>query len=273
MAEDTLIDPSTSTEPNGKQKVTFDEAQTKRVEELILERLYREKEKNSRTLAEKESALSTLQEELRAAKEAASKAKPGVAASDANDEVARLKAELEQVKGIKAEADNKTKTLQQVLAEKDNEIKSAREEANNVRKDNAIRGAISKIGFVDPDDIVALTAKQIQWSPEYNRHVVVGDSGQVVLNSAFEPKSLDEHYRDYAEKKKHLVRTDFLFGSGSSENKRAGISSDGQYKVTDIFGPTSNSKLANQLYREKPAEYQRLKTEAIKGGLLASQSR
>jgi seryl-tRNA synthetase len=268
MSEELNIDPSTSTDPNGNQKVVFDEAQTKRVSELITERLRREQEKTSRTLAEKESALSSLQEELRAAKEAVAKAKPGSDKSEASDELARLKAELEQVKGIKVEADNKASSLKKLLDEKDNEIKSAREEATNVRKDNAIRGAISKIGFVDPDDIVALTAKQIQWSAEYNKHVVVGDGGQVVLNSAFEPKSLDEHYRDYAEKKKHLVRTDFLFGTGSSENKRAGISSDGQYKVTDIFGPKSNAKLTTQLYREKPAEYQRLRAEAVKSGLL-----
>jgi hypothetical protein len=146
--------------------------------------------------------------------------------------------------------------------------KAAQAQALEIRKEHAISSAAQRVGFIDLDDVVALTGRLIKYDEELKKFVAITDNGQTRMNAAYEPMSLDEFFSDYAAKKRHLVRTDVLFGSGATESSRSGIASSGKYVIADIFGPKSNGAKAMALFKENPAEYKRLKEEARKQRLV-----
>lgn len=249
-------------------KVVFDEAQQAKINEIIESRLGRESSKYKAELDSRNAKITQLESDLAAARDAAKHGK-GSSKDDANDEVSRLRAEIEEVRRVNSTRESDYKSLQAQIAAEKKAAEDARSEALNTRKNAAIMSAADKVGFIDLDDVVSLTERHVVWNDDHKQFVVLNPAGQPRLNASFEPMSLEEYYREYANTKKHLVRSDVLFGSGSAENSRAGITGDGKFKLEDLFGPKSNAKAANDLALKSPAEYQRLRKLAQDQGILA----
>jgi DNA repair exonuclease SbcCD ATPase subunit len=246
-------------------KVTFTDEQQARVNELIQEAMGRAGAQHRQTAQEFQTKyeqatndLSALRSELDQLK--ANPPKPGNK-EDEKDyklEVERLRTEFEQ----------KTQDFKKLAEQKDQEAKQAKDVLQNVRKQVAMQSAATKLPFVNVDVVTKLTQDSIKWDDSRERFVVVNDNGTERMNAAFEPMSLDEYYTEFAAKNPYLVRGDIKPGSGSKEFGQAGVSGNGKYKVEDIFGPKSNGKLANDLKKSDPAEYQRLKAIAVEHGVL-----
>lgn len=258
---------NTSTDGDKSGKVQFTPEQQARVQELIDQSFQKAFKKAEGKTQEAQQRVVALEQELAEAKKAAAKA-PASKANESNDEVDRLRAELEETKRVKSQADSESKRLTQLVEEEKKRAEAARQDAMNTKKSSEISRAASRIGFIDLDDVLALTQNSIVWSDEFNQFVVQGPNSQPRLNNEFKPMSLDEFYNEFANTKKHLVRADFKFGSGSVEGQRSSASPTGQYKLEELFGKGSNSKKANQLAISNAPEYKRLKAMAAERGLI-----
>lgn len=260
MATEPIQDPALHTSNgegrNSEQKVEFTPEQQAKLQEIIDKAVGRNVAKVREEYTSQKSALEA---QLAEAREAAKAAKTPAAKVDANDEVAQLRAQIDEMKSAGRSNASEAERWKSEAQKMQEQVRAAQDAALEIRKENAIANAAQKVGFVDVDDVVALTSKNIAWDADLSKFIVVSKDGQARMNAAFEPMSLDEFYADYAAKKKHLVRTDVLFGTGSTESSRAGLSRDGKVSVTDVFGKNSDAGKANRLAKENPAEYRRLK--------------
>ena len=240
----------------GEGKVTFTPEQQERVNELIKEAMGRAgkeaREEAARLRTEHgsmKSELEKLQEELKKA-----------AAGGATD--AELKAEVERIKTL--HADEKLR-LQSQVENQSKEAKQFKDKFDDLRKKVAIQAAAAKHNFVDVNVVMKLTEDAVQWDNERGAFVVM-EGGVARMNSSFEPMGLEEYYAEYASKSPYLVRSDARSGNGSSESN---ANNGNKPKLTDLFGPTSSGKLANDLAQSNPAEYRRLREQARQQGLIA----
>lgn len=247
-------------------KVEFNEAQQAKVQELIDKAVGRVA---GNLRGEYEPKLASLQTELTEAKAAAKAAKPGAQKTEANADVAALQAQIDEMKSASRTSKDEIAQWKTEAQTKAREVETAKAESLGIRKDVAITNAASKVNFVNTEVVLKLTKDNIQFDAASGRFIVTSDSGQPRLNAAMEPMSLDEFYTEFAAKNKYLVRGDIVPGTNSSENSRSNLSKNGQYEVKDIFGPKSNSRLANDLAKADPAEYRRLKAIARTAGLVA----
>lgn len=242
----------------GEGKITFTPEQQERVNELIKDAMGRAgkeaREEAARLREEQKSVkgeLEKLQEELKKA------AAGGGKASD--DE---LKAEVERIKNLHTE--EKTRLQSQAEAQS-KEAKQYKDKFEDLRRKIAIQTAAAKHNFVDVNVVMKLTEDAVQWDSERGAFVVM-EGGVARMNSSFEPMSLEEYYAEYANKSPYLVRSDARSGNGSSESN---ASNGSKLKLTDLFGPDSSGKLANELAQSNPAEYRRLREQARQQGLIA----
>lgn len=249
-----------------QEKITFDEKQQAKVEELI---------KGAKSAAAKElraerDALKTemdgLKSDLAKAVDAASKAKTPGERKEAQGDVDALRAEIAEMKRVSEASSAEFKRLQQQLQSKDKEVETIRNEAQNDRKKAAITAAATEANFISPSMVTTLTSDRVQWNPTLSRWVVLNDEGVERKNSEFEPMTLAEFYAEYADKNKFLVRGDVLPGAGSRSS--SGAPGVNKVKLEDVFGPKSNGKLAHELGTQRPEEYQRLKAQAKAQGLI-----
>jgi hypothetical protein len=251
-------------------KVEFTPEQQEKVNDLIKKAMGRAA---SDLRAENESIksqLTSLQTELATAKSSLSQAKTPEARADAAADVAALQSQIAQMKDASKATQDEAKRWQDEAKQKQKEVDAAKDEVLRVRKDVAITTAASKINFVNVDVVRKLTEDQIKWSDEYKQFVVLAESGGTRLDATLEkPMTLEHFFNDFAAKNKYLVRGDINPGTGSSESARNALSRDGKFEVTQIFGPKSSSRLANELARSNPQEYKRLKTIARSAGLVA----
>jgi hypothetical protein len=258
-------EPNNGGTPATPPKVEFNEAQQAKVQELIDKAVGRVA---GNLRSEYEPKLATLQTELTEAKEAAKAAKTGTQKNEANADVAALQAQIDEMKSASRATKDEVTRWQTEAQTKAREVEDAKAEALNIRKDVAITNAASKVNFVNTEVVLKLTKDNIKYDSEKGRFIVLSDSGQPRLNAAMEDMTLDEFYTEFAAKNKYLVRGDIVPGTNSSENTRSNLSKNGQYEVKDIFGPKSNSRLANELAKADPAEYKRLKAIARTAGLV-----
>jgi len=248
-------------------KVTFDEAQQKRVDELIREAQGRSARDVRQELETTKATLTSLQQELEAAK-ALSKSGTASERKEAKDDASALQAQIDEIKRAGESTKAELERARQAMIAKDKELNSVRESELNTRKRVAIQGSASKLGFVDLDDVMALTERNIQWDSDKGKWIVMGDGGVPRVNSAYEPMGLDEYYADVASKKPWLVRSDTKGGTGSTEASRSSLN-NGRYAVEQIFGQKSDPSLANKLAKDNPAEYRRLKQVAREAKLIS----
>lgn len=217
----------------------------------------------------------------------------GRAAKELRAENARLKAELAKITpqtDPNAQTDPATQTdpnkqdseFKRIAEARGREVEAAKREAEAARKDAdkarksaldvekrfLLTSAASKQDFVDVQDVIALTAGQVVWSEDDNKFVVVNDAGEPRLNSAFAPMSVDEFYADYASKKAHLVKSGARGGAGSTTSNRSALATGKGVPLEKVFGSNSDAGLANRIAKENPAEYKRLRIQAVEAGIL-----
>lgn len=248
-------------------KVTFDERQQARVDELIREAQGRASRELREQLTQTNDRMKQMEAELVEAKKQASNGRTAADRQEGADDVERLRAEINEMKTVRKNFETEVERFKQQLGAKDKEVSEARTALLNERRNTAITNAASKLNFVNVGVVAKLTQDQVQWDENRNRFIVLNDQGTERMNAAYEPMSLDEFYAEYASKNPYLVRGDVKSGSGSSESRSA-LSRDGKYAVEQIFGPKSDSRLANRLAMENYPEYARLKAVAKENGLL-----
>jgi len=211
-------------EPNEIQappeKVVFDEAQQKRVDEIIKAAMGRAGSEARATAARLEAEMATLRADLAAAKEAA------------------------------------TAATGDVTKAKDAEIEKARSETVAFRKQAAITEAGAKFGFYNPGQLAKLVSDEIKW--DGSRFVVTGEDGtpRVGLDGTT-PLSVDEFFREFATKNPHLVKGDVKTGVGSRENQIPTPAIGEREKLAKLFGPKSDAVACNRLALSDPAEFKR----------------
>ena len=149
------------------------------------------------------------------------------------------------------------------LAEAQAELTSLKSEREESRVREVLHAAVSKQSFFDPElaaQILRASVKVVDGKP-----VVVDSTGAPRLNAEFNPMSLAELAADLATSKKFLVRGELRGGVGSV--MATGRAETGP-KLEELFGKNSNGAAANQLGLRNPKEYQRLRVQAVKAGLL-----
>jgi hypothetical protein len=259
-----------NTQANNEQntgKVTFDDAQQARVNELIQEAMGRAAREAKEELKTIKTQFTELQSELTAAKAAAAKAKTPGQKAEAADDIERIQAEMAEVKNAAELSKQEAERLKSQLQAKDKEVKDANGKALEIQKTHAMLTAASQVNFVDVNIVTKLTGDQVKYDDASGKFVVLNEQGTPRMNSAFEPMTLAEFYQEYANKHSYLVRGDVKGGAGSSESQRSG-SQIGKYSVEQIFGKNSNAALANKLAKTDYKEYSRLKIQAKEQGLI-----
>ena len=215
-------------EPNA-EKVVFDEAQQKNIDEIIREAQGRAGSEARATAARLESELAKVRSELAAAKDAA-------ASGD-------------------------------VVKAKDAEILKAKEETVAVKKENAIRQAAEKCNFFNSGQVLKLTEQDIKF--DGNRFVVLGENGSPRLGlDGSTPLSLDEFYADFSRKNTHLVKGEVKPGIGSKENQITRPAPTERENISRLFGKGSDAVACNRLALSDPAEFKRQRYLAKSYGLV-----
>jgi hypothetical protein len=204
------------------------------------------------TPAEQQPAPISFSAEQQAKVDLIVKAAMGRAASETRRELETEKKRAEDLEGQLRETQAKAESS---AAERD-ELKRKHADAEQhiitLRKKAFITDACIDHNFVDAPTVNSLVEQQLNWSDEKESFEV--------LDSDMTPA---EFFTDFAQKKPYLVKSDVRTGSGSGDSSRSGLPTGRQqYKLEEIFGPHSSSKLANDLARRDPQEYRRLKSEA-----------
>lgn len=263
-----MAETNTNTDPNGeKGKITFTEEQQAHINKIIQERLGRQEQSHQTQLTTFETTLQGLKVELQETKEKA-KANPGEK-KEGKAAIEELERQIAEVKAANKPLADQLQTLQTQMTEKDKLILKSKQEAVNIRKEVAIAKAATPVNFMSLEVAMKLTADSIKWEESKGKFVVIGENSQERLNSALEPMSLEEFYQEYAAKNPYLVRGDTKSGTGSTSGSRSNLSNDGKFEVKQIFGKESNAVFAQQLKRQNPAEYARLKEIAKSSGLIS----
>lgn len=217
-------------DPNKRPaKVTFDEAQQRRVDELI-------REAQGRAARELREANARLQAEVDAYRQRHPNLEPGELTLA--NEVAQLRAEKDAL---------------------------AREREQG-QIEAQLRQAAGDT-FIDADAIVKLYRGDIRLMD--GRPVVVDESGNPRLNETLDPMSPADLLREVANTHKWLVRSTVRGGTGSTEASRSTLSDINDRDLARLFGPQSDSRAANQLALRDPAKYKHLRVKARERGLVA----
>jgi len=254
---------------NQDTKVTFDENQQKKVNDLVTEAQGRAAKEVRAELEKEKASAQELKNQLEDTKKEFEKlSKKNKKTEGEEEDVEALRANLAEQKRILEQSHNTIEHYKTVVvSEKDKTIGNLKNELDNVRKQTALAGAAATIGFVDVSDVLELTKESVTWDENRGRYIVKGEAGQPRLNNALEPMTLNEFYQEYAYKKPFLVRSDARSGTGGVETKAGSASS--MIKIEDIFGPKSSMVAASKLMKEDPARYRELRKVAEVANLIA----
>lgn len=253
----------------GTEQIVFDDKQQQFINDLIAKKQGEAAQLVRTELATTKTQIEELNTQLTTAKADLAKAKTPGSKAAAGDEVEALKAHIAEIKAAGATSAQEIERLRQAAAASAQEADKSKNETINVRKEIAIAQAAQPVGFVDLNVITKLTTEYVRWDSTKNTFVVYGDNGQERLNASFNPMSLAEFYTEYAAKNPYLVRGDARPGTGSTQSQNnTGLTNNGKYEVTQIFGKGSNAALANNLARENINEYHRLKAVAKESGII-----
>lgn len=247
-------------------KVTFDEAQQQKVNALIADAQGRAAADVRAQLAASEAAKAQAETDLAAAKAALAAAPKPASAAD-QTEITRLISQIDEIKAANAAAQaENVRVLAQARAEKER-ADLASQKASNIQKTSAIQAVASKLGFIKPDMVSALTAQSVSLEAD-GKIVIKKEDGTPRLNASLEPMSLEEYYTEYATQNPFMVRGEVRPGTGAFESQST--SRPGEYKLENLFGKSSNSKLANDLAMSNKKLYHELRAKAVAQGLVVA---
>lgn len=246
--------------------VTFDAAQQEKVNSLIREKQGEAAREVRAQLAAKEAEATTLAADLAAAKADLAKAKTNTGKAAAKDEIESLTQQMAEMKAANQGSLQDLERANRSSEAAKKEVLEAKNETLKVRKEVAIQKAASKLNFVDLGIVAKLTEDTVKWDEGKGRFFVIGENGGERLNTALEPMTLEDLYKEFASQNPYLIRADARSGIGSSQNQ--GSATNGKYTPEQIFGKNGDSRLANKLALSDMKEYHRLKTLAKESGLL-----
>jgi hypothetical protein len=246
-------------------KVTFDAAQQEKVNGLIREAQGRAAADLRAELAASKVAAEAAAAELAAAKVELAKQKPLIKPED-QTQLAILQSQMDEMKAATATGKAENERLAQLAKKEKADADAARAEISNINKKAAITAAASKAGFFDPSVAATMTSGQVVLDQAGN-YVVMNENGTPRMNASLDPMSLEEFYAEYASKNAWMVRSGVLTGTGSTESA-FGISSNGKYVLTELFGPKANSKKVNDLAMHNNKKYKELRAKAVAEGLV-----
>jgi hypothetical protein len=256
---------SNSGNDGGGQKVTFTPEQQAVFDARIKEAMGRAakdvKEENSKL----NTQLTDLQRQLEELK-ASSSSKAGKKEGDGLDPEV-LNRQLEEARQTNRNVQAQLEDQKKAADQHRKEAEAAKAERLSLLKKTTMQAAAGKLPFIKPEVVTTLTESFIQFEPGSERLLVVREDGTQRMNSTLDPMSLDEFYQEFARENQYLVRSDMSGGTGQSPNSKSNLSGK-TIDVKQIFGKESNGKLANELKKQNPTEYSRLKSEAISLGLI-----
>lgn len=251
-----------------EEKVTFTVEQQARVDQIVREAMGRAGGEVRADLTRVTSEKAALEAELATAKAAAKAATTPSEKKEAKADVEALQNQLLEYKNAQATNQAELERIRKQIADKDAEIGRVKNDAVEIKKQVAMQIAAGKANFIEVGQATELTSKFVKFDETRNQFVVHSENGAERLNSSYEPMTLEEFYKEFADKNPHLVRGDAKGGAGSTQAQRPG-SVAGKYEMSQIFGPKSNGALANKLAKENLPEYRRLKAQAIEAGILS----
>lgn len=264
MTTETTETQAPTSAAEGTGKITFTDEQQQKVEQIVDKAVGRVAQNLRNELSAREQRIAELEAEVARARE--SRPAPG---SKGDKKLEDLEATIEEMRRAGQSKAEEAERYKNEALQKAREVELARQESVAIRKTQVIHYAASKHNFVSLEAAQKLTQDSISYNPESGKFEVLNENGKPRLNASMEPMTVDEFFNDFAAKNKYLVRGDLSSGSGSSESMRPSLAKNGQFEVTDIFGPKSNAKLANDLALKDMPEYRRLRAIAVQSGLLA----
>lgn len=262
------VDANTGLETQEEKKVTFTDEQQALVNKLIQQKQGEAAREVRTELANTKAQLDTLATELAEAKAKVAAAGTKSGKKEAQEDVEAIKAQMEEIRTSHKALQTELERASEQIKARDKLVLDAKNETVNVRKQVAIQAAASKQAFFDVNDVLTQTQNSIKWDDAKGRFVVLGENGAARTNASLEDMTLDEFYAEYASKKPYMVRGDVKSGTGSTEASRSGLTANGKYEVTQIFGKGSDAALANRLAKENINEYHRLKSVAKSMGII-----
>lgn len=188
----------------------------------------------------------------------------GRAAKDVRAKLAETEAKLQTAEdALKAASPNSTEverlTAQLRLAEA--EVNAVKNSAAEAAKTTDIERAMAKADIIDPAIFRAAVADRVQRKAD-GSYEILDDAGAVR-----EGVSLQQFIDEQAAARPYLVKGRVISGTGQGGSTSNATIPQG-IRVEQVFGPTSSSKIASEVMRRSPAEYARLKREAISRGIL-----
>lgn len=185
-------------------------------------------------------------------------------------DIQSLQGKIEEMTNLLENAKRETTRFQEEAHKKANEAQQVRNQMESVQKRIALTDAAVKLNFWNTEDIVSLTEHNIEFDQNLGRYIVKGEHGQPRLNTAMDPMTLDEFYKEFAAKRPHMVKSNQIPGFGSTPNGAGVLDGYGQIKVEDIFGAKANYELSAKVFKENRNLYDKLEKQAIARNLVAA---
>jgi len=186
----------------------------------------------------------------------------GRAAKDVRAELAATKTQLANAEAaLKASSPESSETerlraeLQLARAESE-AVKTAAAEATRA---SDIERELTRAGVLDPPLLRAAISDRVQ--RQGNDYQILDDSGAIR-----EGVSLKQFVEEEAGKRPYLVKGTVIPGAGARGS--SGSIPPPQIPLEHYFGPKSNAAAVNKLSLQRPDEYQRLRREAVRKGLI-----
>lgn len=245
-------------------KVVFDDAQQAKVNALIIEAQGRAAAETRAALATAVAAKEKADADLATARAALAAAPKALSAAD-QTELTRALAQMDEIKSAAATAKAESDRILASAQADRNARDAALASVASIKKENAITAAAQSLGFVKPEMVAKMTSDAVKISADGVVSIVKPD-GTVKLNNSLEPMTLQEFYTEFAKENPFMVRGEVRPGTGAFE--ALGRPSLGQYKLEDLFGAKSNSKLVNDLSLRDPKTYKELRVKAVAQGLV-----
>jgi hypothetical protein len=160
------------------------------------------------------------------------------------DELRKIKAESEKRRqDEQLKRGEFEKTLQEIVSKKDAQINSLSQTIKEYKVNTPILDAAARYKSVNPDQVKALLATQVQLSEEGDV-VVVDSKGSVRYTDAGTPVTVDELVKDFLAQNPH-----FVSAGAATTNTRSntGVNSSSEFDVSklDMSNPADREK-----YRE-----------------------
>src|SRR6266446_1515701 len=188
----------------------------------------------------------------------------GKAGADARAEAAAFKLENDRLKAVVAGkgSEDEIETLKGQLASERLQNQSILDASIRQQRDLIIAQEAAKANFIDVDTMQRLVRSNLRHNATTGAFEVVSDDGVPVLDQNQTPVSVTAFFEDYGNKKPWLVRGQVKSGGGGTSS--SGTPAPTTLPLSHYFGLGSSAQACNALSITRPAEYKRLRAEAVK---------